>query len=239
MLAERPRGWLHEKRSGEAPAAPPTGPTDPRGTLKTGGRSVADQVERIATTVDARGGRARRLAGAVAPAVAHAHRRIVRAPLALVALGGAAWFAAISVRAGAVALGFTPAHGFARALAAIILAPAAAAFAVPLLDAYLALALGRDRPSTWSRIMAAACAALLLACPATVLDARLWPGIAALGLVAVLGYLFGFRHWQPRSLVDDRPARPPVVLLLIDEPRRERRAARPSVLPVPSERKAA
>jgi hypothetical protein len=156
-----------------------------------------------------------------------------------VALGGAAWFAAISVRAGAVALGFTPAHGFARALAAIILAPAAAAFAAPLLDAYLALALGRDRPATWSRVMAAACAALLVAIPATVLDARLWPGIAALVLVAALGYLFGFRRWQPRSLVDDRPARPPVVLLLIDEARRETRSARPSVLPVPSERKAA
>jgi hypothetical protein len=200
---------------------------------------VADQVERIATAADARSGRARRFAGAAARArPAQAHRRVARALCALAALGGAAWFVAIAVRAGAVALGYAPAHGFARALAAIILAPAAAAFAAPLLDAYLALALGRDRPATWSRIMTGACAALIVACPATVLDARLWPGVAVLGFVAALGYLFGLRRWQPRGMVDDRPARPPVVLLL-DDARPESRSARPSVLPLPSQRRAA
>ncbi len=202
---------------------------------------MADQVEKIAASGEGRGGRARRFAGGLARALSGRARRgwTVRAVLAVVALGGAAWFATIAVRAGAVALGLTPAHGFARALAAIILAPAAAAFAAPLLDAYLALALGRWRPATWSRIMAEASAALIVACLATVLDARLWPGIAVLALVAALGFLFGFRHWQPRSLVDDRPARPPVVLLLLDDAQAEGRSADTIVLPVPSERKAA
>ena len=208
MLAERPRGWLHDKRSGEAPAAPTAGPTDPRGTLRTGGRSMADQVERIATTADARGGRARRLAGAVAPAVAHAHRHESCARCS------PSWRWAAPPGLPPSPCGRAPSRWDSRRPTASPAPwrPSSWRRPPPPLPRPSSMRTWRwpwagTGPATWSRIMAAACAALLVACPATVLDARLWPGIAALVLVAALGYLFGFRRWQPRSLVDDRPAR--------------------------------
>ena len=123
---------------------------------------------------------------------------------------------------GAIALGFAPAHGFARAVAALILTPAAAAFTVPLIDACLALALGKDRPGLWTRIMATASAAAIVACFATVLNARLWPGIAVLALIATVGYLRGVRRWRPELQLAERPASVPLVLLLLDDDARER-----------------
>ena len=171
--------------------------------------------------------------------------RVGRACLVALSLGGALWFAAIAWREGAIALGFAPAHGFARAVAALILAPAAAAFAVPLVDAVLALASGRDRPGSWSRIMAAACAASIVACFATVLNARLWPGIAVLAVVAIVGYLRGVRRWRPDLEIAERPATVPLLLLFLDDdtPRRhealERYDVRPLARPEPSEQKVA
>ncbi len=165
--------------------------------------------------------------------------------LATLSLAGAVWFAVIAWREATIALGFTPAHGFARAVAALILTPAAAAFAVPLVDACLALALGKDRPGTWSRIMAAACAASIVAGFATVLNAVLWPGIAVLAVVATVGYLRGVRRWQPEAQIADRPATVPLILLLLDDDTRqrhdagERYDARPFARPAPAERKAA
>ena len=143
--------------------------------------------------------------------------------------------------AGAIALGLTPAHDFARGLAAFMLAPAAALFTVPLIDAAVALLRGRDAPLTWARIMAEALSALILAVCATTLTLALWPGIAALALIAGLGYLFGFRHWHPQRLVAMRPASLPL-LLLFDEPARTpafRAPARPLPQPLPAERRAA
>jgi hypothetical protein len=164
---------------------------------------------------------------------------VVRAALGLVALAGAAWFVAIAVLAAGTAFGYSPAPGVAGAVAAIILAPAALAFAAPLLGAYLALTLGKVAPETWSGIMTASLAALILACCATVLDATLWPGIGVLLFVAVLGFLFGFRRWQPRLVAADRPAKLPLVLLLVDEPRAGERATAAVAQPVTEERKAA
>lgn len=168
-----------------------------------------------------------------------------RACLLMVSLGGAVWFAAIAWREGAIALGFAPAHGFARAVAALILTPAAAAFTVPLIDACLALALGKDRPGLWTRIMATASAAAIVACFATVLNARLWPGIAVLALIATVGYLRGVRRWRPELQLAERPASVPLVLLLLDDDARERydtrerRDVRPLDRPAPSEQKVA
>jgi hypothetical protein len=112
-------------------------------------------------------------------------------------------------------------------------------FAAPLLDAYLTLILGRIEPGTWSRIAAESLGALVLACCATVLDPRLWPGIGVLALVAVLGALFGLRRWQPQVVAGERPARLPLVLLLFDEPRPGRRSSGVASRPMPSEREAA
>ena len=126
---------------------------------------------------------------------------LARLGLAVPALAGAAWFVLVAGVAGAIALGLTPAHDFARGLAAFMLAPAAALFTVPLIDAAVALLRGRMRSLTWARIMAEALSALILAVCATTLTLALWPGIAALALTAGLGYLFGFRHWHPQRLV--------------------------------------
>jgi hypothetical protein len=203
---------------------------------------MASQVE--TTQVAAGRGRGGRL-GAVAQGVAHAlpdrapRGLALRALLAIVALAGAAWFIAIAVREAGTALGYSPARDVAASVAAIILVPAAVGFAAPLLDAYLTLILGRVGPGTWSRITAESLGALILACCATVLEPRLWPGVGVLALVAVLGALFGLRRWQPRVVADDRPARLPLVLLLFDEPRPGRRAPGVVSRPMPSEREAA
>ena len=162
----------------------------------------------------------------------------LRLGLALVALAGAAWLAIVAARAGAIALGLTPAHGFARGLAALLVAPAAAAFAAPLVDASVTLLRGGHRHGTWARIMTEALGALILAACATVLSAALWPGVGALAFVATLGYLFGFRSWHPQRLVAVRPASLPL-LLLFDEPPGAPTAARVIARPVPAERRAA
>lgn len=173
-------------------------------------------------------------------ATARAPRGLVaRLGLTLLTLAGAAWLALVAARAGSIALGFTPAHDFARGLAAFMLAPAAAAFAAPLVDASVALLRGRDRHATWTRIMTEALGALVLACCATTLSLALWPGVGALAFVAALGYLFGFRSWHPQRLVAVRPASLPL-LLLFDEPvPRPAAAARVAARPAPAERRAA
>ena len=152
-----------------------------------------------------RSGRLQAAARALARALPdHAPRGLaLRALLAIVALAGAAWFVTIAVREAGRALGYSPAGGVAASVAAIILVPAAMGFAAPLLDAYLTLILGRIEPGTWSRIVAESLGALVLACCATVLDPRLWPGIGVLALVAVLGALFGLRRWQPQVVAGD------------------------------------
>ena len=147
---------------------------------------MASQVE--STQVAAGRGRGARLRGAARRSARalpdHAPRSlVVRALLALVALAGAAWFIAIAVREAEKALGYAPAGDVAASVAAIILVPAAVGFAAPLLDAYLTLILGRVAPGTWSRITAESLGALVLACCATVLEPRLWPGIGVLALV--------------------------------------------------------
>jgi hypothetical protein len=188
-----------------------------------------------------RSGRLQAAARALARALPdHAPRGLaLRALLAIVALAGAAWFVTIAVREAGRALGYSPAGGVAASVAAIILVPAAMGFAAPLLDAYLTLILGRIEPGTWSRIAAESLGALVLACCATVLDPRLWPGIGVLALVAVLGALFGLRRWQPQVVAGERPARLPLVLLLFDEPRPGRRSSGVASRPMPSEREAA
>ncbi len=203
---------------------------------------MASQVE--STQVAAGRGRGARLRGAARRSARalpdHAPRSlVVRALLALVALAGAAWFIAIAVREAEKALGYAPAGDVAASVAAIILVPAAVSFAAPLLDAYLTLILGRVAPGTWSRITAESLGALVLACCATVLEPRLWPGIGVLALVAVLGVLFGLRRWQPQVVADERAARLPLVLLLLDEPRAHRNGPGVVSRPVPSEREAA
>ena len=164
---------------------------------------------------------------------------MLRALLAIVALAGAAWFVSIAVRQAEIALGRSPARDVAASAAAIILVPAALGFTAPLLDAYLTLILGRVAPETWSRITTESLGALILACCATVLEPRLWPGMGVLALVVVLGVLFGVRRWQPQVAADERPARLPLVLLLLDEPRSGERPTSVASLPLPSEREAA
>ena len=163
---------------------------------------------------------------------------VVRLGLALVTLAGAAWLAFVAARAGAIALGLTPAHGFAQSLAALMLAPAAAAFAAPLVDASVALLRGRHHSATWTRIMTEALGALVLACCATILSAALWPGVGALALLGALGYLFGFRFWHPQRLVAVRPVSLPL-LLLFDEPSGTAAVTRTVPRQLPSERRAA
>ena len=161
-----------------------------------------------------------------------------RLVLMLPALAGAAWFVLIAGAAGAIALGFTPAHGFARGLAAFMLAPAAALFAVPLVDAGMALLSGRQGHAAWTRVMAEALGALIVASCATTLTSALWPGIAALAFVAALGYLFGYGGWQPARTVSDRPASLPL-FLLFDEPTGTAAGGGAIARPLPSERRAA
>jgi len=166
------------------------------------------------------------------------HALIARLGLAVATLAGAAWLVFVAAAAGAVALGLAPGHGFARALAAFMLAPAAAAFAAPLVDASVALLRGRDRRATWTRIMTEALGALILAACATTLSLALLPGVAALAFVALLGYLFGFRHWHPQRQVAMRPASLPL-LLLLDEPTGAPADGHVIARPLPSERRAA
>ena len=166
------------------------------------------------------------------------HAPIARLGLALVTLAGATWLVFVAATAGAVALGLVPGHGFARTLAALMLAPAAAAFAIPLVDASVALLRGRDCRATWARIMTEALGALILAACTTTLSVALVPGVAALAFVSVLGYLFGFRRWYPQRLVAMRPASLPL-LLLLDEPARAPADAHVIARPLPSERRAA
>ena len=93
--------------------------------------------------------------------------------------------------------------------------------------------------------MAAACAASIVACFATVLNARLWPGIAVLAVVAIVGYLRGVRRWRPDLEIAERPATVPLLLLFLDDdtPQRhealERYDVRPLARPEPSEQKVA
>jgi hypothetical protein len=203
---------------------------------------MASQVESThAAAARSRGGRPGAIARRVARALPDRAPRglVLRALLAIVALAGAAWFIAIAVRQAEIALGSSPARDVAESVAAIILVPAAMGFAAPLLDAYLTLILGKVAPSTWSRITTESLGALILACCATVLEPRLWPGIGVLALIAVLGALFGVRRWQPQVVADERPARVPLVLLLLDEPHAGRRAPTVVARPLPSEREAA
>ena len=173
------------------------------------------------------------------PVMPGAHRDLfARLVLVVPTLAGAAWFGLIAGAAGAIALGLTPAHDVARGLAAFMLAPAGALFAVAPVDAAVALLRGRMRPGTWTRIMAEALGALILAVCATTLSVALWPGVAALALTAGLGYLFGFRRWHPQRLVAMRPASLPL-LLLFDEPPGTPAVARTVARPLPSERQAA
>jgi hypothetical protein len=199
---------------------------------------MASQVE---STQAGAGGHLRAVTRRVAHALPDRAPRglVLRVLLAVVALAGAAWFIAIAVRQAGTALGYSPARDVAASAAAIILVPAAVGFAAPLLDAYLTLILGRVAPGTWSRITTESLGALILACCATVLEPRLWPGIGVLALIAVLGALFGVRRWRPQVVADERPARLPVVLLLLDEPQPGRRAPTIVARPLPSEREAA
>jgi hypothetical protein len=48
---------------------------------------------------------------------------VARLGLTLLTLAGAVWLALVAARAGSIALGLTPAHDFARGLAAFMLAP--------------------------------------------------------------------------------------------------------------------
>ncbi len=203
---------------------------------------MASQVESThAAAATSRSGRPGAIARRVARALPDRAPRglVLRALLAIVALAGAAWFIAIAVRQAEIALGSSPARDVAESVAAIILVPVAMGFAAPLLDAYLTLILGRVGPGAWSRITTESLGALILACCATVLEPRLWPGIAVLAFVAVLGTLFGVRRWQPQVVAEERPARLPLVLLLLDEPPSGARAPGAASLPLPSEREAA
>ena len=83
----------------------------------------------------------------------------------------------------ALRFGFTPAHGFANALAAILLTPALGRSAPCRSWMQPGPALGRDAAERWSRIMVEAGAALIIACLATVISAALWPGVTFLALV--------------------------------------------------------
>jgi hypothetical protein len=163
----------------------------------------------------------------------------VRAVLAIPLLGGAAWFGALALQSGAVALGITPAHSFANALAAVLLTPAVAACAVPLLDAFLAVLLGKDGAERWSRIMIEAAAALIFACLASVISAALWPGVAVLALATALGLFAGFLRWRPDELPAREPAALPLLLLLFDERPRTSAGAHAAAAQVPSEGEAA
>jgi hypothetical protein len=176
----------------------------------------------------------------VTPAAPGALRFLLaRLGLVVPTLAGAAWLVLVAGVAGAIALGLTPAHDFARGLAAFMLAPAAALFAAPLVDAAVALLRGRMRPATWTRIMAESLVALILAVCAATLTLALLPGIAALALTAGLGYLFGFRHWHPQRLVAMKPTSLPLLLLFDEPPGGTPAVARELARPLPSERQAA
>jgi hypothetical protein len=162
-----------------------------------------------------------------------------RAGLALLLLPGAAWFVALASYSGSIALGFTPAHGFANALATVLLTPALAACALPFLDACLALSFGRDGAARWSRIMIEAAAGLIVACFATVISPALWPGVAFLALATALGFVAGLLRWRPSEVVPSEPAGLPLLLLLLDEPAARSTATRPVVTVVASESDAA
>jgi len=179
----------------------------------------------------------RPLAAPVADSPATTRPRALAARLALAVLltAGVLWFARLAVGAGATALGFTPAHTVAHAIAAILVVPACVGFAAALADGAQALVRGRRTPATWSRVMAEALAGLVLGAFVGVLQPAVWPGLAALGVAAVLG-LSGFVRWRPQAGSEQERASVPLVLLLFDEPRRQ------TVRPVPArtrERRAA
>jgi hypothetical protein len=160
---------------------------------------------------------------------------VPRAVLAVPLLAGALWYALLALDAGARGLGLSPAHTVARAIAAIVLAPVCVAFAVALLDGAQCLLRGRRSAVTWSRIMTEALAALVLGAFTGVLEPAVWLGLAALGLAAALGLLFGLRRWRPQAAIDERTF-VPLALLLFDEPPAP--ATRPVVVPA-RERRAA
>ena len=162
-----------------------------------------------------------------------------RAGLALLLLPGAAWFVALALSSGGVALGFTPAHGFANGLAAVLLTPALAACALPFLDACLALSFGRNGAARWSRIMIEAAAGLIFACFATVISPAFWPGVAFLALATALGFVAGFLRWRPGEVAPNKPAGLPLLLLLLDEPAATSTATHPVVTAVAPESDAA
>ena len=162
-----------------------------------------------------------------------------RAGLALLLLPGAAWFVALALYSGRIALGSAPAHGFANALAAFLLTPALAACALPFLDACLALSIGRAGAARWTRIMIEAAAGLIFTCFATVISPALWPGVAFLALATALGFVAGFLRWRPGEVVPSEPAGLPLLLLLLDEPAATSTATRPVVTAVAPESDAA
>ena len=162
-----------------------------------------------------------------------------RAGLTVLFLAGAAWFVALASYSGSVALGVTPAHGSANALAAVLLTPAVAVCAWPLLDACFALVRGPDGAERWTRIGIEAGAALIFACLATVISAALWPGVAVLVLATALGFVAGFLRWQPAKLPGRGHAGLPLLLLLIEEQPPTSSATHPVAAPVPSEGEAA
>lgn len=166
-------------------------------------------------------------------------RRAARAYLALPLLAGAAWFVRLALHSGAVALGVTPAHGFANTLAAILLTPALGLCVMPLLDASLALLCGRDTAERWCRIMVEAGAALIIAACATVTSAALWPGVTGLSLVTALGFVAGFLRWHPAELVAREPSGLPLLLILLDDRPEHSSASSAPAAQVPSESQAA
>jgi hypothetical protein len=198
-----------------------------------------EQQSRLSNSSEGREIRARVGAAIARGAVVALRSGPARAGLVLLLLPGAAWFVALALSAASIALGFRPAHGFANALAAVLLTPVLTACAVPLLDASLALALGRDGVERWSRITVEAGAALIFACLASVISAALWPGAAVLALATALGLVAGVLRWQPGELPARDAAGLPLLLLLLDEPSGASTAARPVAQPVPSESEAA
>ena len=201
------------------------------------GSRPLDQQSRVSHSSARRETSARRGDAIARRARAAARSRGARWVLALFLAAGAAWFVAQALHWGAIALGRASAHG--GVLSAVLVAPIAAACAVPLLDACLALILRRDTPATWTRIMTEAAAALVFACLASVVGAALWPGVVVLALVCGLGVVAGLRRWH----LHERPVRrleelPLLFLLLEDRPQR-RAATRPLARPLPSERQAA
>ena len=148
------------------------------------------------------------------------YSRALRACLAIVLLGGAVWLSVLAILCGAVAVGRLPAGGLTNALAALLLTPALALCTVPLLEAAVALLLGKASPGRWYRIMVEAGAALVFVLFATTISTALWPAVAVLALATIQGFAIGFLHWQPSAPRTHEPVGVPLVLLLLGETRR-------------------